>query len=103
MSGLTSVNPLPVPCHACFDISIQGTEQAWPHESHEDVPRPEALSVQKREHKQWPMPIRTHERRCSTAVPCVYILALIEDDFGIWVRADQLCGEYGPSCVCDSN
>lgn len=47
MRQLTAVHPLAIPRHARLDVTVQGAEEARPHEAHVDVPGPEALAAEK--------------------------------------------------------
>lgn len=49
------------------------------------------------------MAIGTHEGGGCAAVPGVQILAGVEDDLGLWVRADELGCKDGPGGVGDGD
>lgn len=95
------MHPLPIPRHARLDVPIQRTKQARPHEAHKHMPSPEALRVKEGQQKQRPVSVGSHERRGGAAVPRVQVFAVVEDDFGVRVCADELCGEDGARGICN--
>lgn len=36
-------------------------------------------------------------------MPCIQVLAVVQDYFCVWVRSYQFCRKYRSRCICDSN
>lgn len=47
------------------------------------------------------MTVGAHESGGCAVMPCIQVLPGVEDDLGLWVRADELGCKDGPGCVGD--
>lgn len=72
-----------------------------PVAAHEALPDPKQLGAEPAADPKGPAPVQRHERLHDAPVPRVDVVADIENDFGVWIRRDEIEGECGSCMVGD--